>query len=212
MGATIRRFVLIGAAALALAACNKGGGGAQAPVGDEMSMGDANAKVTLVEYASVACPVCAAFNNTVFPEFKKKYVDTGKVRYVMREALTGNPTLAASGFLLARCAGKDKYFQVTDAIYRAQDQIYEPGSETVSPSAGKDVLLGIARNAGVSEDQYAKCTSDSDAITALNDRIQKSMQRDGVNGTPTFILNGKTVKVGFMSMAELDAALQPLVK
>ena len=211
MGATNRRLVLIGAAALALAACNKGGG-AQTPVGDEMSMGDPNAKVTVVEYASVACPVCAAFNNNVFPGFKKKYVDTGKVRYVLREALTGNPTLAASGFLLARCAGKDKYFQVTDAIYRAQDQIYEPGTETVSPSAGKDVLLGIAKNAGVSEDEYSKCTSDPDAITALNDRIQKSMQRDGVNATPTFLLNGKPLKVGFISMAELDAALQPLVK
>jgi protein-disulfide isomerase len=210
MGATRRRLVLIWAAALALAACNKGGG--QAPVGDEMSMGSPTAKVTLVEYASVACPVCAGFNNTVFPEFKKKYVDTGQVRYVMREALTGNPTLAASGFLLARCAGKDKYFQVTDAIYRAQEQIYEPGTETVQPGAGRDILVGIAKNAGVSEDEFTRCTSDEKAITALNDRIVKSSQRDGVNATPTFFLNGQKFREGMLSMADLDAAIQPLLK
>src|SRR5262252_4432484 len=115
MAGISRRIALAAVAALGLAACSKGGDAVSA---DEMTMGSPTAKVTVVEYASVACPICARFNNEVFPEFKKKYIDTGKVRWVSREALTGNPALAASGFLLARCAGKDKYFQVTDAVYR----------------------------------------------------------------------------------------------
>ena len=208
MGATRSRLVLIWVLALGLAACGKGGG----VVGDEVSMGDAKAKVVLAEDASVACPVCAAFNITVFPEFKKKYIDTGKVLYVARESLTGNPTLAASGFLLARCAGKDKYFQVTDAIYRAQDEIYEPGSETVSPSAGREVLLRIAKAAGLTDDQFTKCISDEKAITALNDRVEKYSKQDEVEGTPTFMLNGKKLRTGMISMADLDAAIQPLLK
>ena len=203
------RLALAAVAALSLAACNKPSGGVV--TADEMTMGDPNAKVTLVEYASVACPICAHFNNEVFPQFKKKYIDTGKVRYVAREALTGNPTLAASGFLLARCAGKDKYFQVTDAVYRAQDEIYEPGTETVRPGAGRDVLLGIAKSSGVSEDGFNKCVGDEAALKALADRVEKFSKQDKVDATPTFIVNGKVLRVGDISMPELDAAIAPLL-
>jgi len=178
---------------------------------DDMSMGNPHAKVVVTEYASVACPICAEFNNTVFPAFKKRYIDTGKVRYVAREVLTGNPTLAVSGFLLARCAGARKYFQVTDAIYHAQDEIYEPGTETVSPEKGRAVLLGIAKAAGLSEDQFTKCLSDGQALAALDDRVRRFAERDGIDATPTFLLNGKTLNVGLISMPELDAAIQPLL-
>ncbi len=154
MGAISRRLALVLAAAASLAACSKVGGSA---VPDDMTMGNPNAKVTVIEYASVACPHCAAFNNELFPAFKAKYIDTGKVRYVAREALTGNPALAAAGFLLARCAGKDKYFFVTDAIYRAQDQIYEPNTDNVRPEAGQDVLLPIARSAPLAGASFASC-------------------------------------------------------
>jgi protein-disulfide isomerase len=203
------RLALVAFAVLSLAGCNKPSGGAVSA--DEMSLGDPKAKVTMIEYASVACPICAHFNNEVFPEFKRKYVDTGKVRYVSREALTGNPTLAASGFLLARCAGKDKYFQVTDAVYRAQDEIYEPGTETVRPGDGRDVLLRIAKGAGLSEDQFNKCVGDETALKALADRVEKFSKQDNVDATPTFIVNGKVLRVGDISMSDLDAAMAPLV-
>ncbi len=206
-----RRLVVVVLAALSLAACHKGPAGGAA-TSDDMSLGNPNAKITLIEYASVACPICAEFNNTVFPQFKAKYIDTGKVHYVMREALTGNPDLAASGFLLARCAGKDKYFAVTDAVFRAQDQLYEPGTETIRGTAARDVLLHIAENAGLSEDQFSKCLADDKAITALNDRVEKSSQRDHVDGTPMFILNGKKLRTGGTTLADLDAAIQPLLK
>ena len=200
-----RRLMLAAFAALTLAACAKGGGGGGAVTADEMTMGDPKAKVTMIEYASVACPHCAHFNNDVFPEVKKKYIDTGKVFYVSREALTGEPTVAAAGFLLARCAGKDKYFQVTDAIYRAQEDMFRSGDV-------HGTLLRIAQSAGMSEDQFTKCITDDKAITALNDRVEKSSKQDSVDGTPFFIINGKKWKEGEVSMADVDAELQPLVK
>ncbi len=203
MRAISRRLVLVAVAALSLVACNKTGSGGAS--GDDMTIGDPKAKVTVIEYASVACPHCAKFNADVFPEFKKKYVDTGKVYYVAREALTGEPTLAAAGFLLARCAGKAKYFLVTDAIYRAQDQIFQTGDV-------HGVLLHVAQSAGLSEDQMNKCISDENAIKALNDRVERQSKQYDVNGTPAFIINGKKLKEGETSLAELDAAIQPLLK
>jgi protein-disulfide isomerase len=208
MAALSRSIIIAAVATLGLAACNKGGGAVSA---DDVSLGDPKAKVTVVEYASVACPICARFDVEVFPDFKKKYVDTGKVRYVAREALTGNPALAASGFLLARCAGKDKYFQVTDAVYRAQDQIYEPGTESVQPGVAHDVLTKIAQEAGLSEDQMSKCISDDAAIKALNDRVEKFAKKDNVEATPTFYINGKKYE-GYQSLAQLDAAIGPQLK
>ena len=193
---------------LALAACNKGG---QAASSDDMSLGNANAKVTMIEYASVACPICAKFNDDVFPEFKKKYIDTGKVHYVAREALTGNQALASSGFLLARCAGKDKYFQVTDAVFRAQDQIYEPGTENVQPAVARDILSKIAQEAGLSEDQMTQCFNDKAAIQALQNRVEKYSRQDSIDSTPTFLINGKKLE-GYQTMEQLDAAIQPLLK
>ena len=204
-----RRLVLAVIAVLSLVACNKGGGGVSS---DEMSLGDPKAKVTVIEYASVACPVCANFNQTVFPDFKKKYIDTGKVHYVAREALTGNPSLAVAGFLLARCAGKDNYFKVTDAVYRAQDQIYEPGTENIRPAAGHDVLLHIAQSVGLSEDQFNKCINDEKGIQALQERVERLSKEYKIDSTPTFIVNGKAMQPGAATMAELDAAIQPHLK
>lgn len=193
--------------ALNLAGCQSG----TKPAAGDMSLGNPNAKVTVTEYASVACPVCAAFNNEVFPDFKKKYIDTGKVHYIAREIISGNPGLAASGFLLARCAGPDKYFQVTDAIYHAQSQIYEPGSEDVRPGVGHDILVKIAGQVGLNEDQFNKCVSDETALKALTDRVEKYSKQDDVSNTPTFIINGTKLE-GYQSLSQLDQVIQPLLK
>jgi protein-disulfide isomerase len=198
-----RRIVLVAAAALSLAACNKGGG--QAVTDQDMTMGSPTAKVTMVEYASVACPHCAKFNNEIFPAFKAKYIDTGKVRYVAREALTGSPAVAAAGFLLARCAGKDKYFQVTDAIYRAQTDMFTSGDV-------RGTLLRIGQSAGLSEDQFNSCITDEKAIKALNDRVEKTNTQDKVDGTPDFFVNGKHVATGEVTLQQLSAAIDPLLK
>lgn len=164
----------------ALAGCDK----KVAVTADDMTMGNPNAKVTVVEYASVACPHCARWNNDVFPAFKAKYIDTGKVNYVARESLTGEPRLAAAGFLVARCAGKDKYFQVVEAMYRAQERIFQSGDI-------RGELQTIAQAAGLNEAQFNACVSDEAAIKALNERIERTNKKDNITGTPTFIVNGK---------------------
>jgi len=200
-----RRLILTALAVVALAACNRGGGSTSA---DGMSMGDPKAKVSLIEYASASCSHCARFNNDVFPEFKKKYVDTGKVHYTFREFLTPPVQVAAAGFLLARCAGKDKYFPVVDAVFRGQEEMFASGDT----SNVRPVMLRIARSVGMSEDQFTACITNEKALKALNDRVQTAMNKDGIDSTPTFVINGKKWKSGEVSMADLDGALQPLLK
>ena len=165
---------------------------------DDMTLGNPRAKVTVVEYASASCPHCAEFNNDTFPTFKAKYIDSGKIRYVFREFLTPPVEVAASGFLVARCAGKDKYFSILDAIYRGQQQMYQSGDYRGS-------LLRIAQSAGLSEAQFNACTTDDAALKALNDRVEKA-EKDGISGTPTFLING-TKMDGAATLANLDAAI-----
>ncbi len=165
-----------------------------------MTIGNPKAPVTMIEYASVACPHCGKFNNDVFPAFKAKYIDTGKVFYVSREALTGDPAIAAAGFLTARCAGKDKYFQVVDAIYHAQTQL-EAGGQA------REILLNIARSAGLTDAQFNACITDQKAQAALADRWQHYGADNNINSTPTFVINGTVYAKGEMSLAELDAAV-----
>lgn len=165
---------------------------------DDMALGPAKAKVTVVEYASVGCPHCAAWAAEVFPQFKKTYIDTGKVRFVYREMITGNPTLAGAGFLMARCAGPAKYFQVVDGVYRAQAEILQAG-DAYAP------LVRVAKEAGMTEDQFNACLKDQAQIDALQAR-EKRAEDDGVTGTPTFIVNGKKLD-GETTFEALGAAV-----
>ena len=194
-----RRLLLVAAVgALALAGCNKSGGAAADA--SDMTLGDPNAKVKMVEYASVTCSHCAVFNNDVFPEFKKKYIDTGKVHYTFKEFLTPPAEVAAAGFLTARCAGKDKYFGVIDSLFHAQQEMFTSGDMRGS-------LLRVAQSAGMTEEQFNKCVADEAALKALNDRVEKAVREDKITSTPTFVMNGKKIKEGEISLAELDAAV-----
>jgi len=191
------RLMLAALMSLSLAACGKSGSGAAS--NDDMSMGNPQAKVTVIEYASAACPHCAAFNNEVFPAFKTKYIDTGRINYVFREFLTEPVQVAAAGFLTARCGGKDKYFSILDAIYRGQEAMYQSGDF-------KGGLQRIAESAGISDAKFNACISDPAAITALQTRVQGYEDNDHIESTPTFVINGKQV-VGEQSLASLDKAI-----
>ncbi|MGO4410182.1 MULTISPECIES: DsbA family protein [unclassified Brevundimonas] len=170
--------------ALALAAC---GGKNAAPAEGDMALGaPEGATVTVVEYASVTCGVCAAWNEEVWPEFKAKYVDTNKVRYVFREFPTPPQDVAVAGFLLARCAGEDKYFHVIDQMMRSLPELH-------SGTPARDILLRTAREAGLSETQFQTCVADPASVAAMEKRI-KMAQDAGVTGTPTFMINGETVR------------------
>jgi protein-disulfide isomerase len=195
-----RRFAIAASlsamAVLALSACGPSGGAVTA---DDMSMGNANAPVTVVEYASVSCTHCATWNKEVFPAFKAKYVDTGKVRYVFREFITAPPQLAAAGFLLARCAGEDKYFGVLDQVFHAQDEIFRTGDI-------RTPLVAIAAQAGLNEQQLNACVGDEKELNALNARVDKWVTTAKVTSTPTFDINGKRLE-GAQSLDALDKAI-----
>ncbi len=192
---------LVLAMSLLMAACSQSGGGSAAALPDDMTLGNPQAKVTVVEYASVGCPVCARWYQDVWPAFKAKYIDTGKINFVSREMLVGGGVevnVAASGFLLARCAGKDKYFTVIDAIYNNQNQAF---------AAPRQTLVDIARSSGMTEAAFDQCVSDEAAIKALEDRVQRHATKDGIDSTPTFVVNGKKLDPGYRSLEELDAAI-----
>jgi protein-disulfide isomerase len=177
----------------------------------EMKMGNSNARVTFIEYTSVACPSCAKYHNTTFDDFKRKYIDTGKVFYILREQITGNPALAGSGFLLARCAGPNNYFKVVDELFRAQDQIYQPGTEDLQPGAARAQFSRIAQEVGMNDGQLDACLTDQTAIASLNTRASQNQKLDAVTATPTFVVNG-TKYEGGQTLAQLDGIIQPLLK
>jgi protein-disulfide isomerase len=206
-GKTLR---VIGAAAfmglaLTVSGCSKGNSTATiAP--DEMSVGPADAKVTVIEYASVACPICGHVNETVMPEFKAKYIDTHQVRYVYRPMMTGNAAVAAAGHMLAECAGKDKYFSVIDAVMRSQEAM---GGEETGYANARPVLFSIGQSLGMSEEAFNKCITSEDGLKRLNDLNQKYLTKDGINGTPTFIINGKKLDRIPQNIGDFDEALKP---
>ncbi len=213
---TARRFGALLAlpllAVLSLSACNqnadaRSGAGAAANgsaagrfTADEYVLGDAKAKVTVTEYLSNACTHCARFDKEVFPAIRKEYVDTGKVKWVVREFLTGPPEMAAAGFVLARCAGRDKYWPVTEAIFNSQDEVFKTGDI-------RGVFLRIAHSMGMTDAQFDACLRDEKAYVDLNARVDRFAKEDKVNSTPLFIINGKRYEKGEMTVAEMKTAL-----
>lgn len=169
---------------------------------DDMTLGSPKARVAVIEYASVGCPHCAAWNNDVWPAFKAKYVTTGHVRFVVREMLTGEPTVALAGFMLARCAGPAKYFPTIEAIYRRQASMFEAGA------APGPILRDIAKtSAGMTDAAFDACTGDDKGRQAVNARADRHASQDGVNSTPTFFVNGKRFE-GELTLAQLAGAVR----
>lgn len=168
----------------------------------DLVLGNADAKVTVVEYASMTCGHCAHFANTVFPDFKKKYIDTGKVRYVLREYPLDN--LAAAVAMLARCAGGDKTFPLIETFFHTQgDWAFKPGNPVPR-------LFEIAKQAGFTQEAFDKCLTDQtllDKITAVRTRASDKF---GVSATPTFFINGKKLQ-GAPTIAEFDKAIEPIL-
>jgi len=138
-----------------------------------------------VEYASVTCHVCAAWQKENWAAFKAAYVDTNKVRYVFRELPTPPPEFAYAGFLLARCAGPDKYFDVIHAIMESQTE-WRTGTNP------RDSLIRIAGGVGIDEAAFTRCVTNPEAIAALETRV-KAATDAGVINTPTFFVNGRQV-------------------
>src|SRR5262245_56733306 len=170
------------------------------PLGD-MSIGDEKAPVTIVEYASMTCPHCAHFHETTFPELKKRFIDTGKVRFIFRE-FPLDP-LAAAGFMLARCAGDDKYYPMIETLFSQQ--------KTWAVQKPLPPLLAIAKQAGFTQQSFDQCLANQKLLDDIEKSRERASSKFGVNSTPTFFINGEKV-AGALSIDELEKKIQPLLK
>jgi protein-disulfide isomerase len=166
----------------------------------EMSFGQSNAPVTIVEYASLTCPHCRSFHVTVWPEFKKKYVDTGKVRFIMRE-FPFDPR-AAAGFMLARCAGNEKWYPTIEVLYRSQDS----WARVTDATSALKSIMGMT---GMDGSQVESCLKDQALYEKVN-AVAETGKSFGVDSTPTFFINGKVQK-GALSLEQFSKIIDPLL-
>ncbi|WP_170791253.1 DsbA family protein [Ruegeria lacuscaerulensis] len=154
----------------------------------EMTLGAEDAPVEIIEYASYTCPHCANFHKGPYKQLKKDFIDTGKVKFVYREVYFDRYGLWAS--MVARCAGPDKFFGISDLIYEGQSEWTRAGG----PAEIVDELRKIGRLAGIDNDQLEACLQDGDRARTLVAWYQENAERDGIQATPSFILNGKAVE------------------
>ncbi|MEL6640203.1 MAG: DsbA family protein [Pseudomonadota bacterium] len=179
-----RELLKSGVAGLALAS----GWGSMAWAQDveiaEMVLGDPDAPVEMVEYASFTCPHCARFHADVYPQLKADYIDTGKVKFVYREVYFDRFGLWAS--MIARCAGETRFFAFTDLLY--VEQRNWAGSQDPAEVIGN--LRTLAKTAGMNDETLDACMSDAAKAEALVGWYQTNAEQDGINSTPSFLIGG----------------------
>lgn len=161
----------------------------------DMVTGNPDSTVEVIEYASFTCPHCATFHTGALKELKKEYIDTGKIKFVYREVFFDRFGLWAS--LVARCGGQEKFFGMADLIYAGQSEWTRAGE----PAAIVEELRKIGRLAGMENDKIEACLQDGDQAQAMVAWYQKNAEADGIDSTPSFVINGK--KHSNMSYADM---------
>jgi protein-disulfide isomerase len=173
---------------------------APGPLPDQV-LGAAEAPVTIVEYASMTCPHCADFHEKTYPELKKRYIDTGKVRFIFRE-FPLDP-LAAAGSMLARCAGEGKYFPMIETLFHQQ--------KTWAVQKPLPPLLALAKQAGFTQQSFEQCLANQKLLDDIEKTRERASTKLGVNSTPTLFVNGKRV-TGALSIETLEKEFEPYLK
>ncbi|PYE85332.1 DsbA family protein [Phyllobacterium leguminum] len=164
-------------------------------------LGNADAPVTIVEYASMTCPHCAEFTEKTLPAIKQKYIDTGKAKLILRE-FPFDPR-AAAAFMLARCAPDGRYYPMVDVLFKQQDQW------AVAQDA-EAALLQIAKLAGFTPESFKACLTNQQLLDDLNATRERGEKEFGVTATPTFFINGKKY-VGALSVEQMSAIIDGLL-
>ena len=170
----------------------------------DMMIGNPDAKVTVIEYASYTCPHCASFHAGTFKDLKKNYIDTDKINFVFREVYFDRYGLWAS--MIARCAGPEKFFGLTDLMFQSQSSWTRAGE----PAAIIDELRKLGRLAGIDGETLEVCLNDNDKAKTLIAWYQEKAGADNIDSTPSFIINGKKLtNMSFAEMSEIiDAELE----
>jgi protein-disulfide isomerase len=211
---TRREFVMSNAAVLALGTLGTFGGPAWAqtfsvleleakgPL-DDIPLGSESAPVTVIEYASMTCPHCAAFEVGVFPKLKEKYIDTGKVRFIMRLFPTQPVQLSAAAYMLARCGGADKFYPLIETLFQQQQKwvVQNP----IPP------LFAIARQAGFTQQSFDACINDKVLLNKIQQVWNTASSKFQVDSTPTFFINGEKF-AGEMPIEQFDKAIEQYIK
>jgi protein-disulfide isomerase len=173
---------------------------AASPLGDRI-LGQANAPVVMVEYASATCPHCAEFHEKVLPLIKAEYIDTGKVRFIFREFPLDQVALAA--FMLARCVPEDKYFATIDLMFRRQST-WTKGDKPAE-------LLKITQMSGMDKAGFDACLKRDELAKAIVESSKKAAKDFGIKGTPAIFINGQMID-GHKEMTEVKAAIDAVIK
>ncbi|WP_312943409.1 DsbA family protein [Agrobacterium sp.] len=166
----------------------------------DKALGDANAPVKIVEYMSMTCPHCANFHNNTFDKIKEKYIDSGKVYFVIRE-FPFDPR-AAAAFMLARCAPENQYYPFVSMLFK-QQQTWATAQDA------RAALLQMSKLAGFSQESFEACLTNQKLLDDVNATMQRGAGEFGVNSTPTFIINGKKY-AGDMSLESMSALIDSL--
>jgi len=166
----------------------------------DIVLGNADAPVTIVEYASMTCPHCASFHEQTLPEIKTKYIDTGKAKLILRE-FPFDPR-AEAGFMLARCS-KDRYYAMVDVLFKQQ-------RNWAAVQNAKDALLQISRLAGFSQESFEACLTDQKLLEDVRAVQKRGADEFNITSTPTFFINGNTYK-GALSVEEMSAIIDGML-
>ncbi|ODT70549.1 MAG: hypothetical protein ABS75_11765 [Pelagibacterium sp. SCN 63-23] len=209
-----RETIILAAAASALSLSGVGiAQGAEGDVIDEARLmapaggltdhvlGNADAPVTVIEYASPTCPHCATFHNTVYEPFKAEYVDTGKVQFIVRPFARN--ALDAAIFMLAEAAGPENYHDVIATFFKTQN-------EWGMSETPRDALYAIALQLGFTEESFNAALTNQEVLAGIEAQKNQALDDFGLTGTPTFYVNGKTLSGG-KTLEQLAAEIDPLV-
>ncbi len=168
----------------------------------DMVLGDPDAPITVIEYASYTCPHCGSFHTNTYPQLKADFIDTGKVKFVFREVYFDRFGLWAS--MIARCGGQERFFGITDLLFKSQADWTQAGD----PVGIADAIRKVGRLAGLSEENLQSCLQDEDNAKALVAWYQDNAAKDEITSTPSFIINGE--KFGNMNYADFKSTLEGL--
>jgi protein-disulfide isomerase len=167
----------------------------------EMAFGRPDAPVTIVQYASLTCPHCRHFHLETFPELKRRYIDTGKVRYILRDFPIGKTSGAAT--IALRCAKPEKYLELYGKFLEQQPA-------WVSQEVRLDAIFKVASQVGMTRQQFDACRENQSMIDGLN-WVKERGRKLGVIGTPNFFIEGKLVKKE-LTIEEIRTMVEPLIK
>ncbi|MBK5926270.1 DsbA family protein [Rhodobaculum claviforme] len=164
----------------------------------DMALGDADAPVTVIEYASFTCPHCATFHSNVLPQLKAAHIDTGNVRWIKREVYFDRPGLWAA--MLARCGDDSRYFPMVDLLYQSQ----RDWAGSSDPAAIAEELRRLGRRTGLSNEEVDACLQDAEQAQAMVAVYQHHATEHGITSTPSFVIDGELHQnMGFQAFSDL---------